>query len=358
MKKNIVLLIMGWVLVFAGCDKSDYDLPKPDGRLLGVTVDLSYVHPNTGETHVNVFEDFFAADVDVQLTLTSSKSIEKVDVVNSATAAVVGTINVNGGKTASFTYPVADMEIPFGQSSKLVFHVYFDDKGEDGFSYQSIRSFGFTVKDKIPSIVNFKKQDGTTTEIRGTEVNIEGYTEDPSKGVVGTFKPDVNSYIDLGDVSLLNFGADKDFSISFWVKSNHDISDPAMMGTMNWSSSNNVGWVIAWRNGRLRVAAGDGAGTKTDYRQDDTDAPMTDGLWHFVVVTFDRDDVSALYIDGELRASAPMVPVNIDAGVPTKINQDGTGSYGDKLGADYAQIYFYDYVLTQNDISAMWSAGK
>ena len=85
---------------------------------------------------------------------------------------------------------------------------------------------------------------------------------------------------------------------------------------------------------------------------------MTDGQWHLVVVTFERDGVSTLFIDGKERISSPMVPFNIDAGVTTKINQDGTGDYGDKLGADYAQIYFYDYALNQTDVDALWGAGK
>src|SRR5690606_35907551 len=95
--------------------------------------------------------------------------------------------------------------------------------------------------------------DGSITEIRATDVNIDKYFEDPVKGVTASFKPGVNSYLNLQDSPLLHFGATKNFSVSFWVKSNHDTSDPAMMGTMDWSSSSNKGWLIAWRNGQLRV---------------------------------------------------------------------------------------------------------
>jgi len=357
MKNKLILIISVWILALTGCDYSAYDLPSPDGRLNGVTVDLTYVDPETGEIQTNIFEDYYNSDDIVKITLKSSKAIEKIEVVNSATASVVGSLAVNS-TTADFSYEVEKMSIPFGQSSNLVFHIYFNDKGEDGFDYPSMRSYAYTVKQRIPSIVNFKKSDGTVTELRGTDVNIEGYSEDAVKGVVGTFKKGVNSYIDLGSPSSLNFGANKNFSVSFWVKSTHDVSDPAMMGTMDWNSSGNVGWVIAWRNGRIRVVAGDGAGTKTDYRQADEDTPMIDGTWHLVVVTFDRAGVSSLYIDGSLRASAPMVPVNIDAGVSTKINQDGTGNYGDKLGASYAKIVFYDYVVSGSEVTTLFNSGK
>jgi hypothetical protein len=53
-----------------------------------------------------------------------------------------------------------------------------------------------------------------------------------------------------------------------------------------------------------------------------------------------------------------MTPVNIDAGVSVKINQDGTGNYGDKLGADYSAVTFYNYALTASQVTDIFNAGK
>lgn len=357
MKNSIVLFLLGLLVSLSGCDMSDYSLPAPDGRLLGVEVDFAHVSPRTGETVTNAFEDLFREDDEVVLTITSTKTINKIDVVNAITESIVQTIDVNG-TSASFNYEVADMQIPFGQSGDLLFHLYFDDIGEQGFDYPSIQSYAFTVISDLPSIVQFKKADGSVTELRATEHNIDKYYEDDSKGLVVSFKPGVNSYLDVENSSLLNFGANQNFAVSFWVKSDHDTSDPAMMGTLDWGSSNNQGWLIAWRNGRLRIVAGNGDGTKTDYRQADTDPSMVGTGWHFVVVNFNRTGNSELYIDGQLMASAPMEPVDIDNGVSVKINQDGTTNYGDKLGADYSQIFFYNYVLTETDVTDIYNATK
>lgn len=355
MKKIHIIFLLTFLTFLGGCDMSEYDLPDPDGLLLGVEVTFSHVDPRTGEEHINVFENLYRTDDMVQVSMTSTKKVQKIDVVNSVTSQVVNTIQVNGTE-ASFEYSVQEMQIPFGESGDLVFHLYFDDIGEDGFDYPSIQSYAFRVISDVPSIVNFMSQDGTVTELRTSDVNIEEFYEDPDRGIVASFKGDENSFLDINNNPLLQFGANQNFSISFWLQSDHDISDPALMGTMNWSSSNNVGWLLAWRNGRIRVVAGDGDGTKTDYRQPDDDPSMVGTDWHFIAVTFNRKGDSELYINGELRASAPMEPVNIDAGVTAKINQDGTGDYGDKLRAKFNQVYFYDYALSADEITQMYTA--
>lgn len=357
MKNYIILFIITSAVLMSGCDMSDYTLPEPDGRLLGVDVVLKHKDPRSGETLTNVFENFFRKDDNVEIEISSTKAIDKIDVVNSVVGQVIATIPVNGTST-SFEYLVDDMEIPFGQSGNLVFHLYYADSGEEGFDYPSIQSYAFSVISDIPSIINFRKSDGSLTELRANDVNISRYFEDESKGVVAEFKGGESSYLDVNDNALLHFGADKNFAVSFWVQSDHDISDPAMMGTMDWNSSGNKGWVIAWRNGRLRIVAGDGEGTKIDYSQDSGDPSMVGPDWHFVVVNFNRTGQSELYIDGELKGSADMEPVDIDNGVTVKINQDGTGDYGDKLRANYSQIVFYNYVLSSDQVTDIYNDTK
>ncbi|MFW5757824.1 MAG: botulinum neurotoxin N-terminal receptor binding domain-containing protein, partial [Bacteroidota bacterium] len=288
MTYNKIFFIVGWMLLFAGCDMSEYDLPDPDDRLLGVEVEFSHVDPRTGENLINVFENLFRNDDEVQISVTSTKTIERIEVVNSLSASVISTINVNG-TSADFSYSVADMDIPFGESGNLVFHLYYDDAGEDGFDFPSIQSYSFRVISDVPSIVNFKSEDGTVTELRTSDVNIDGFSEDPDRGIVASFKGDENSFLEIENSPLLEFGATQNFSISFWIQSDHDISDPAMMGTMDWVSSGNVGWLIAWRNGRIRVVAGNGDGIKTDYSQPGDDPSMVGSDWHFITVTFDRN---------------------------------------------------------------------
>ena len=355
MKNKHLLFLIGLLFAFAGCDKSGYELPEPDGRLIGLQVDILHVSPRTGQTMTNAFEDKYRNNETVTGTIRSNKRINKVDIVNNVNGTVLTTLNVNGTE-AQFSIPVAGMNIPFGQTGVLYFHMYFDDIGVDGFDYPSVKSYRFSVISDIPSVVSFKRADGTTTELRTTEMNIDRFYEDVRRGVVVKFKPAVNSYLVVEDSPLLRFGDNQNFSISFWIKSDHNISDPAMMGTMNWNSSNNVGWVVAWLRGVLRVVAGDGTGAKVDYRTGEPLALSTE--WKFVAITFDRNNRSYIYVDGVEAASAPMTAVYIDAGVSVKINQDGTGNYGDKLGADYSQVTFYNYALTQAQVTAIFNATK
>lgn len=356
MKNNISLLLIGMILFVTGCDMSEYDLPEPDGRLIGLQVDMIHVSPRTGETLTNAYEDFYRTDETVNLTIRSNKRIARIDVVNSVSGSVLTSQSVNGME-ASFNVGVDGLGIPFGQSGVLYFHLYFDDIGEDGFDYPSVKSYRFTVLADIPSVVNFQRIDGSRVELRTTEFNIGGFSEHPQRGIVATFKPGENSYLEVENSPLLNFGDSQNFSISFWINTDHNVSDPAMMGTMNWNSSNNVGWVVAYLRGVLRVAAGDGDGTKVDYRTTEDHSIMGQG-WKFVAITFDRNDRSYVYVDAVEAASAPMTPVNIDAGVSVKINQDGTGNYGDKLGADYSAVTFYNYALTASQVTDIFNAGK
>ncbi len=53
-----------------------------------------------------------------------------------------------------------------------------------------------------------------------------------------------------------------------------------------------------------------------------------------------------------------MTSTNINNDNPIYINQDGTGSSGDKLAAAYRNIVIYDYALTPAQIQAVFQAPK
>ncbi|WP_423127920.1 LamG domain-containing protein [Gaoshiqia sp. Z1-71] len=355
MKKNILFLILGLAFAFPACD---FDDQQPvDARLSGLEMTFNHTNPRTGEVKTNEFSDYFRKTDEVKINIECNLVIQKIDIINSVSKTVLSSLVVND-KEASFSCLVDDLDIPFGQSTKLLFHVYFDDAGVDGIGYQSIKSYAFTVISDIPSIVSFRKSDGSVVELKTKDVNIEGFSEDDNRGIVASFKGGQNSFLEVENSSLLNFGANQNFSISFWMQSGHNISDPALMGTMDWNSSNNPGWVLAWLNGRLRFVAGNGEGSKTDFRMDDTTNPLLGTEWHFVTCVLNRTGYAEIYVDGALQASAIMNAADINNGVTVKINQDGTGSYGDKLLAKYSDVIFYNYALTNAEITAMYNAGK
>jgi len=355
MNKYIVFLLFSLAFVFPGCD---FDDSQPvDARLAGLEVTFNHTSPRTGEVKANEFSDYYRKTDEVKIDIESNFAIQKIDIVNSVAKQLLSTLEVNGKET-SFSYPVKDLGIPFGQSTKLLFHVYFDDSGVDGIDYQSMKSYSFTVISDIPSIVSFQKSDGSVVELKTKDVNIEGFQEDAKRGIVASFKGGQNSYLEVENSGLLNFGTDQNFSISFWLQSNHDTNDPALMGTLNWDSSNNKGWVLAWLNGRLRFVAGDGAGTKTDFRMGDETTPLLGNTWHFVTCVLNRTGNAEIYVDGVLQASTLMKTADINAGVTVKINQDGTGTYGEKLQAKYASVIFYDYALSSAQVATIYNATK
>lgn len=353
MKQVIASILLGVLILAGACSKDESS--KPDGRLLGLELSFNHKDPKTGETKTNAFSDYYRKEDQVEINLESSLEIDKIDIVNSVTQSVLTTLTT-GGTSASFSVPVADLSIPFGQRASLFFHVYFKDAGKNGFSYPSMKSYTFNVISEIPSIVNFVNAAGTTTELKTTDYNIQGFTEDAKRGVVATFKPSAISYLDIENSPLLQFGTSKNFSVSFWIQSNQDISDPAIMGTQDWNSSNNKGWIIAWLNGRLRVVTCDGAGLKNDIRE--TSGSMIGDAWHFVTVSFNRNSSLSIFVDGVQTATGPAIPMDINNGNTVKINQDGTGSYSPRLGSKFSGVVFYEKALTEAEVLDIYNSTK
>ncbi len=353
MKQQLILLLSLLSCTFFACQKEK--TYKPDGRLVGLETTLTHTSPRTGQVQTNVYKDYYRKGETVKIDLNSNHDIAKIDVVNLSTAQPITTIQV-GGKTASYSVPVNNLNIPLGQRASLAFNVYFNDNGKDGFDYPSIKTYNFDVISDVPSIVNFKKKDGTTTELKTTDYNIGGFSEDVKRGIVASFKPGVISYLDVENSNLLKFGATSNFSVSFWFQSNESTDDPGLMGTLDWNSSNNKGWLIAYLGGGLRVVVGNGEGVKTDFRQTTVSVKSTD--WQFVTVTFNRTGNAEIYVNGVSVAFAAMVPVDIDNGKSVKINQDGTGSYSPRLGSKFANVNFYNYALSAAEVLQAYNASK
>lgn len=348
------------LLFFNGC--SD-DFQKMDTRLIDSEISFMVTDPETGEKMPNVFDKAYRSDQSVQIEIESNLPINKVDVVNINSREVLESISVNGG-LARFSTPVASLEIPFGQSINLAFHIFFNDEGVDGFTYPSMRSFTFRVIDDIPSNVNLSFSDGRMQELATSIINAAEVYEHPEFGIVTAFKGGENSFMVVESNPLLNFGANRDFSVSWWMKTDHDVSDPAVMGTQNWSSGSNTGWVVAYNRGRMRFVASsreEETRNETPYTDADTfdvrneGSPWLDGEFHLVTITAKRGEGMHIYIDGVEEGFGGMASVNLDNGNPIHINQDGTGNYGDKLEAEYAKVVFYDRALSAEEIAEIYS---
>jgi|GEM_PF-1120897 len=366
MKNKLFLVLLAVSSILAGCQ---FDDPIPvDDRLLGQSVTFSHINPRTGEAYkpnddrpFDEFQDFYRSDMMVELDIESTYEIDKIEIVSLLNRELLATIQVDG-TNATFSHPVADLNVPFAQSSPLLFHVYFKDEGMKGFSYPSMKSFTYLVSDDVPSPISFQRADGSITELKTTAINIGSLEPAPNnQGIIATFKPDEISCLEVENASFLKFGNSRSFSFGFWFKSDHNISDPAIIGTMDWNSSNNTGWVLAYRRGNLRLVAGEAGVDKVDFAEPsegEGGTPWMTGEWHFITGVFDRAGNASIYVDGNLSAERPMTSTNIDNDNPIYINQDGTGSYGDRLGAAYRNIVIYDYALTPAQIQEVYETTK
>ncbi len=160
----------------------------------------------------------------------------------------------------------------------------------------------------------------------------------------------------IEDEGALDFRYEKDFSISFWVNTTSDDSDPEMIADQDWSSSGNKGITIAFRGDEWRAVASDGE-NKADERTDgDVDPHFNDGQWHLLAITYDRDGDMTLYQDGVAMISETMVGVgSIESGNPLRFAQDGPNTYGQYFEGKIANTIIFDYVLSAGEIADMYN---
>ncbi len=148
----------------------------------------------------------------------------------------------------------------------------------------------------------------------------------------------------------LNFGSNQDFTVELWVKPEQSQNDPVILSDKNWASGSNKGFVIFQNGSTWRVNIGDGTN-----REDVTGGDIfSDGKWHHIAVSFDRDGLMRLYQDGIEVASANLAtdPIgDINSGNTIKIGQDGTGTYGIDWLGEVDNIRVWNTLLSANEIN-------
>ena len=145
------------------------------------------------------------------------------------------------------------------------------------------------------------------------------------------------------------FGADQDFSIDFSIRSDGWSSDPSVISDKDWGSGGNPGFniALAGSGSGIDVNVGDGSN-----RADLESGQINDGLWHHVLVTFDRDGLMSLWIDGVEMQSTDMSEVgDITSPFDFNMGQDGTGAYSAGAICDISNVRVWNTVLSFMDIS-------
>ena len=163
----------------------------------------------------------------------------------------------------------------------------------------------------------------------------------------------VSQYGTIEDEGQLDFRYNSNFSISFWVNTTSDESDPEMIADQDWGSSGNKGITIAFRGDNWRAVASDG----TEKADIDTDGiPFNDGQWHLLAITYDRGGDMIMYQDGLPVASESMAAItgSIESGNPLRFAQDGTANYGQFFQGKIAGTIIHNYALSADEISDLY----
>jgi len=227
-------------------------------------------------------------------------------------------------------------------------------------------------------------KDASGRNNNGTAVGNPGF----AAGKVGasalsfTSKKDGSSfnYVSLGTPADLDFGTATSFSVAFWAKlaPGSWTGDPSFLANKDWGSGNNRGWVIATDgDGRVQWNLG-GKLDNTNGDRKDFDSPggvFSDGNWHHIVVSFNRNGTGITYVDGKKFASREATPrteipiaspannLSTPAGQGTSIGQDGTGKYtdGGGVGIDNGlidEVAIWRRALNETEAAAVFARGQ
>ena len=150
--------------------------------------------------------------------------------------------------------------------------------------------------------LNFNEENAN--DISGNENHGQAFNVTYSEGIDGKAAHIVNTngstsakaeqYIDFGnDIKF----TDQDFALSFWYKSDNGVSNGgALISNKDFDSGSNKGFNIGNFDTGLRV----NFTPENSERYDVYNFAPIDGIWHYVVVNFDRDGYIETFVDNKV----------------------------------------------------------
>ncbi|MED4582381.1 alkaline phosphatase family protein [Brevibacillus choshinensis] len=163
------------------------------------------------------------------------------------------------------------------------------------------------------------------------------------------------SWIDLGENEDLKFGETQDFTISFWVKSPGVDADPGIISNKDWSSGGNLGWFIGLQGSTLKW----NWRTSESSRLDATIPNVADDVWHYVVVSHDRDGLAKIYVDGKVAKTIDISQSKgtIDTSFTTKIGLDGAGNhFGNRYDVQLDQLQILGRTVKDKEVADVYAS--
>jgi len=205
---------------------------------------------------------------------------------------------------------------------------------------------------------------GVQNNVKATPVGIPSF----KPGLVGSHALAFSSvngkanYVTLGTPAELNFGGSTDFSVSLWVRFSVWDGNPAFIANKDWSGIGPPGWVIATtRPGGLVWNIRETDGIEAHYYG--TAGQISDGQWHHIAVSFDRNAKASAYVDGVMVNQTDIGPgqpsINTSPGFATNVGQDGTGSNANATIEDglIDDLAIWRRVITADEVKQIYEAG-
>lgn len=178
-------------------------------------------------------------------------------------------------------------------------------------------------------------------------------------------EPGSYNFVTLGSNDIVPFGQAKDFTVGFWLKTERVVGDPAIVGSKDWGSGNNSGWVIGTEeDGRIewnyRRTNADGLSRKDlDYTAEGN--LLAKPEWTHVSVVWTINGTAETYYNGRLVDSQSIAPGTGDlspADLNLNIGQDGNGAYTDgEWDGLLDEVAFWDRALTATEVATVFGYG-
>ena len=199
-----------------------------------------------------------------------------------------------------------------------------------------------------------RTNDGTATDLNPAVFYVPGKI---GTGVqVGT-----NGYVSIPESADLAFGPDDSFSVAFWVKCAAGNNDIPMIGNAV-NSTYQPAWVFSEDKDKIEwTLTTIGSGPQVVADPVPGSPVITDGVWHSIVVTFDRVLKTAVtYVDGAQVDSRSIAGLgSFDTGQSITLGNDPTGSYiWDPVYYQIDDVGIWRRALTPGQATGIYAAGQ
>ena len=162
--------------------------------------------------------------------------------------------------------------------------------------------------------------------------------------------------IDAGSLEPVAFGRDEDFSVATWIRAPRGYRPTSADSIVAANYKAKAIWFIALRPGGyngvyLRHYDGKSA---IDIKPSSDQLPLlTDGNWHHLAITSDRDAEGVIYIDGRLvgRTSIKAVSSAADFSTPVSLK---LGTSTNRFAGDLDDVAIWDRVLDPAEITRLF----